>query len=211
MSDLWWLPVLTFVGGSGVTLGVEYLRTIVAREDRRQDAAERAADRQAVAAERAADRRAVAADRRQRREAHLRDSLRAERREAMLELQEQLSDFGRKVGAANHADLMAWRAAGEPEHYPVAQLPDGLSEDLNRLQRRILVLKERIDDEQLRTLVSRFLELALAEGRSRVEAERQMREAMSRFAAVNSRIGALLRSSPLTELEPPPSEVGTIT
>ena len=46
LATEWWVPVLTFAGGSGVTLAVEYLRSLTARADRSQAAIERREDRE---------------------------------------------------------------------------------------------------------------------------------------------------------------------
>jgi hypothetical protein len=141
VSTAWWLPVLTFVGGSGVTLGVEYLRTLSVRADRRQAAIERREDREAERSAKERERRL-----------QLEDEHRAGQREALTELQDKLSDYMRKSGEAEHADYVAWQRAGRPDDYPVSLLSPGVSEDLNALQRRIQILAERVDDEQIRRL-----------------------------------------------------------
>jgi hypothetical protein len=101
LATEWWVPVLSFASGSGVTLAVEYLRTLTARADRRQAAIDHRHDLEAERAARVSERRSALAD-----------EHRASQREALVELQDILSEYIRKSGEASFADRMAWEAAG---------------------------------------------------------------------------------------------------
>jgi hypothetical protein len=185
LATEWWVPVLSFAGGSGVTLTVEYLRSLTARADRRQTAIERRDDRKSEQAARATDRRL-----------HLEDEHRASQREALVELQDKLSDYIRTSGEAQHADQMAWQKAGKPDKYPVSQLPSLVDEMLNTLQRRVQILAARIDNEEVRQGVSELV-LRVIDFLSVKESDRAYRlggRAAADFGALNSRIGQELRS-----------------
>jgi hypothetical protein len=184
MATEWWIPVLSFAGGSGVTLAVEYLRSLTARADRRQAALERREDREADRSTRERERRL-----------QLEDEHRAGQREALTELQDKLSDFIRTAGEAQHADQMAWKQAGQPDHFPVSQLPDGISVELNTLQRRIQILAVRIDDEQIRDGVDALIGL-VNDSLTVRKADRAWQvgsQAAKEFGNLNSRIGEELR------------------
>lgn len=182
-----WLPIATFVGGSGVTLGVEYLRSLTARADRQQVANE-------AKEERVAATNARSDERMQR----LADEHRARQRDALTELQERLSDYMRANGRAHHADEMAWDSAGrDSENGPATLLPSDLSDELNSLQRRIAILAERVDDGEVRRLVREIVHaasgLAMA---SRQDAKRLMEKLITLFQRANERIGEQLRELP---------------
>jgi len=185
VSTDWWVPVLSFASGSGVTLAVEYLRTLTARADRRQAAIERRTDRETERSAKERERRL-----------QLEDEHRAGQREALTELQDKLSDYIRKSGEAQHADQMAWGKAGKPDHYPVSLLPHTVSEDLNNLQRRIQIIAQRIDNETIRNGVAALVgrvndSLAVREPG---KAWRLGAQAAEEFGTLNSRIGEGLRS-----------------
>lgn len=185
MATEWWVPVLSFASGSGVTLAVEYLRTLSARADRRQAALERREDRETE--------RLV---RERERHLQLEDEHRASQHEALTELQDKLSDYIRKSGEAQHADQMAWQQAGKPDRYPVSLLPDGLSQELNTLHRRIQILAARIDDELIRSgvygLIDRVNESLLS--RKADKAYHVGGQAAKEFGVLNSCIGETLQS-----------------
>jgi hypothetical protein len=185
MDTEWWLPVLSFASGSGVTLAVEYLRSLSARADRRQAAQERREDREVERLARERERRM-----------QLEDEYRASQRETLIELQDKLSDFIRKSGEAEHADRMAWRKAGEPEHYPVSQLPDQISEDFNTLQRRVQILAARTDDEEIRTEVDALIDQVLQclSSTDPNKAWLAGGQAAKQFGVLNSRIGEKFRT-----------------
>jgi hypothetical protein len=185
----WWVPILTLIVGSLVTLGVEYIRTVNARADRQEAAIERKEDREA---ERAA--------REQERRGNLADEHRAQQRDALVELQEKVSAYIRLNGDAQHADSMAWKAAGEPaDRFPVSLLPEGLSDEINAVQRRMQVLAQRIDDAGVRDLVGQLVQTAntliVPSDRKPPSAAAQIRMSDA-FQALNDQIGRILRSLP---------------
>jgi hypothetical protein len=185
MTTEWWVPVLSFAGGSGVTLAVEYLRTLTARADRQQAAIERRQDREAERVAKERERRS-----------QLEDEHRASQREALVELQEKLSNYIRVSGQSHHADYMAWKAAGKPNKYPVSLLPHELSESLNTLQRRIQILSERIGDEHVRSGVANLTvtvndSLSISDPD---EAWTSGAQASLLFKEINASIGNALRS-----------------
>lgn len=185
MATAWWVPVLSFAGGSGVTLAVEYLRTLTARSDRQQAAIERRQDREA---ERAAEER--------QRRSQLEDEHRMSQRDALVELQEKLSSYIRISGQAHHADYTAWKAAGKPEKYPVSQLPHELSENLSSVQRRIQILSERIDNDSVRSGVGKLIatvtdSLSISDPNKAWESGAK---AAALFGRINASIGGTLRS-----------------
>jgi hypothetical protein len=199
-----WIPILSFVGGSGVTLAVEYLRSLSARADRRQAALERREDREADRSVRERERRL-----------QLEDEHRTSQREVLTELQDKLSDFIRTVGKALHADQMAWKQAGQPDDFPVGQHPDEISVGLNTLQRRVRILAARVDDEQIRdganALMGRVNDSLNARNSDR--AWQVGSQAAEEFGDLNSRIGEGFRSlavqyhgskSPVREPTPSP-------
>jgi hypothetical protein len=185
----WWLPIVTFVGGAVLTLAAAYLQALTARADRGQAAADRRQDR---AEERAA--------RQEERRQELADEYRARQRDALTELQEQLSGFMRLIGRAHHADEMGWKQAGEPkDQYPVGPLPEGLGEEINGVQRRLQVLRERVDDAAVRASVSDFIHT----GNAVIPAagdHAATNAAFGQFAAafqpLNEQIGSMLRTLP---------------
>jgi hypothetical protein len=182
-----WVPIVTFVGGSAVTLAVEYIRSITARADRRQAAAEAKAERDA-----AAD------TRREERTQRLADEHRARQRDTLRELQERLSDFIRAVGQGHHADEMAWAAAGpEAECQPVGQNAPGISDEVNTQQRRMMTLAQRVEDDEVRELIREIIaaasELTLA---GRDAANSTMLRLARDFQRANDRIGVQLRAIP---------------
>jgi hypothetical protein len=185
MTTEWWVPVLSFVGGSGVTLAVEYLRTLTARADRRQTTLERREDRQAELISRERERHL-----------QLEDEHRASQRETLTELQDKLSDYIRKSGEAQHADQMAWQEAGRPDQYPVGLVPNDVDIELNTLQRRIQILAARTDDDQIRSdvgvLINRVNESLSSKNAGR--AWQVGARAAGEFGMLNSRIGEKLRS-----------------
>ena len=185
MATEWWVAVLSFASGSGVTLAVEYMRTLSARADRRQAALERREDRETERLVRERERRL-----------QLEDEHRASQRETLTELQDKLSDYIRRSGEAQHADQMAWRKAGEPDSYPVSLLPDPLDIDLNTLQRRIQILAARTADEQIRSDVDALIG-HVNESLLSTKADKAWRvggQAAKEFGALNSLIGEKLRS-----------------
>lgn len=182
-----WVPIVTFVGGSAVTLGVEYIRSLTARADRRQAAADAKAEREAATNAR-----------REERTQRLTDEHRARQRDALTELQERLSDFIRATGQGHHADEMAWEAAGlESEHQPVSQNPPGISDEINTQQRRMMILAQRVEDDEVRALMREITaaasELTLA---GRGAARSTMLKLARDFERANERIGAQLRAIP---------------
>lgn len=185
MSTEWWVPVLSFAGGSGVTLTVEYLRSLTARADRRQTAIERREDREAERTARQVERRV-----------QLEDERRVDQREALTELQDKLSDYIRTSGEAQHADQMAWQKAGKPSRYPVSQLPPSLSETLNTLQRRVQILAERIDNERVRKGVAALVAQVNSSltDKSPDTAWQLGARTAEDFGALNSIVGEELRS-----------------
>ncbi len=170
-----------------ITLTGEYIRSLNSREDRRLESADRAADREAEVKARQ-DVRVQA----------LADEQRSFQRDTLLELQEQLSDFLRLGGEAVHHDRQAWRAAGEPDHYPVSLLPEGVSDGYNVLQRRIQILTQRVNDDELRAMVTLFVDLSTAStnAKSMVDADRFETECVLQFRSTNECIGSLLRMRP---------------
>ncbi|HXN59261.1 MAG TPA: hypothetical protein VN886_02305 [Acidimicrobiales bacterium] len=186
---VWWVPIVTFVGGSAVTLGVEYLRTRQAREDRRLDAAERNEDRVEERNARSAERAEL------RREEH-----NARQRAALIELQERLSDWMRVCGQSEMLAVEAWAAAGKPtgEFVPILSTSPELSETLNGFQRRVLVLSERINDATIRSILVDLNDGYVRWGMAQtmlagVTAQTDMGGC---FRNVNERIGQLLREIP---------------
>jgi hypothetical protein len=183
-----WVPILTFVGGAVVTMIIEFLRTIDARQDRRQDAAERRADREAEVETRAEERVALRLEEHRERD-----------RASLTELQDRLSDYVRKTGRAHAEDFVAWRAAGEPEKYPVGRLSADLDKTLNDDHRRVLVLMERVDSEAIRDgvlILARLCATVLAEDSSYAVSKKALDEVADTFASVNAEIGRALRHGP---------------
>jgi hypothetical protein len=185
MTTEWWVPVLSFASGSGVTLAVEYLRTLAARADRRQAALERREDRATERLVRERERRL-----------QLEDEHRASQRETLTELQDKLSDYIRVAGKAQEADQAAWQEAGKPDQFPVRSLPDGVGVELNTLQRRIQILAARTDDEQVRSGIDVLIDHVNGSILSR-KADRAWQvggQAAAQFGVLNSRIGEKIRS-----------------
>ncbi len=179
----WWVAIVTFVGGSGVTLGVEWIRTLNSRADRQQAAIERREDRVAESSARSDERQAALA-----REHH-------GRQVATLEdLQFALSDYMRSCGEIEAFDRSQWRKAGCPsDTYPVSLLPEDLSEENNRLQRKVRVLAERVDDTTVRIGVRDLVNASTHMARSIEESTGLMTEAGNQFEGLNRRIGSAIR------------------
>jgi hypothetical protein len=195
----WWGLVLTFVGGVVATLGVEFLRTINAREDRRLESQERRADRES-------EQQARAENREEEKQARIeeRSTLRLEahwerQRVALTELQDRLSDYLRKTGRAHMQDVVAWKQAGEPDEFPVGLVDAELDKSLNDDHRRVLILAERVHSETIRngtlTLV-RHCAAVLNEHISYEQARRSLAAAAETFETVNAEIGRALRKVP---------------
>ncbi len=181
-----WVPIVTFVGGSIVTVGIEYIRVLNSREDRRQTSEEAKADRDATRLERAEERHQ-----------RLSDEHRNEQRETLLELQEKLSDYLRSIGKAHNADQQAWSDAGEPAQYPVSLLPDGLSEEINVVQRRVQILSQRVDNDKVREEVSNLISAAAEMMLNRdAKSQRVLLTIAKSFESLNGLIGSALRTRP---------------
>lgn len=169
----WWLPVLTFVGGSGVSLAIAYIQSAERRSDRQAEATSRTAERQVLQDE----------------------DHRARQRTTLTELQEVLSDFIRAAGEGEFLDRQAWRAVGEPTQFNRPPWPDGLSEQINTLQRRFQVLKERIDDDEVREGVDLLFSLWLqSQSGPFVDSPTRLTEMGHRFVVVNAQIGRAFRA-----------------
>lgn len=186
----WWVPVVTLVLGAMVTLGVETIRSRDARADRQQAATERRADR-------AAEREALDRERGQR----LADEHRRQQRDSLTELQEAMSSYIRLIGRGHHHDVMAWRAAGEPAEYPVDMLPEGLSEEINVVERRVQVLSQRVDDAEVRDGVREVVVCGLGAIPARKvgdagSANAALGRMVTAFSTLNERIGSILRGLP---------------
>lgn len=181
-----WVPFAAAAFGSAVTLAIAYIQSLGARADRRQAAKEAAVERE-VARE----------NRREERRQRLLDEHRERQYATLTELQEQLSDFIRAVGRAHHADTQAWQAAGKPTAYPVRPLPPGLSDTLNTLQRRVLVLAQRTADNEIRDAATSLVTMAMRiSDADRRAADGIMRRLAADFPAVNERIGTALAAIP---------------
>jgi hypothetical protein len=74
-------------------------------------------------------------------------------RQTLLELQEAVARFGRAVGRANHRDWMIYKETGT---WGQALLPGELDEEFLAAQVQLGLLRERVRDDQLRTLVTGF-------------------------------------------------------
>jgi hypothetical protein len=180
----WWVAIVTFVGGSGVTLAVEWFRTLNARADRQEAAIERREDRVAESTARAEERQAVSA-----REHHGRQVA------TLQALQDVLSDYMRSRGEIEAFDRSAWRKAGSPsDKFPVSLLPEDLSDRNNDLQRRVQVLAKRVDDDDVRLGARELLRVSAVIASSIREAEQSMTEASNRFVDLNERIGLAIRA-----------------
>jgi hypothetical protein len=185
-----WVPVLTLVVGAAVPVLVEYIRTFSARADRTQAAAERRAERDHDLKAREEERRQNLTDKRQ-----------AYQRDTLTELQEQLSSLTRITGKAHHADRAAWKAASRPTTYPVSLLPPGVSDEFNVVQRRVLILSERVDEAVIRDGVRSLLQaignaVPLPGVSTAAEADTALLQAVERFRSLNETIGSTLRSLP---------------
>lgn len=181
-----WVPFAAAAFGSAVTLAIAYIQSLGTSADRRQAAKEAAAERE-VARE----------NRREERRQRLLDDHRERQYATLTELQEQLSEFVRAIGRAHHADTQVWQAAGKPTEYPVQLLPPGLSETLNALQRRVLVLAQRTADDEIRDAATRLVTSAMRiSDADRPAADGLMRRLAADFLTVNERIGTALAAIP---------------
>lgn len=146
-----WVPIAALLLGAAVPLLVELIQTRRSAADRRAQSADRRAEFQAEAGDRRDERREI------RREQH-----RARQIDTLVELQQLASDYMRKVGEAYFFDQRAWREANRPDQFPVSLMPEGLSEELNTMQRRLQILRERVDDEAMWGLVDELIGASVA-------------------------------------------------
>jgi hypothetical protein len=113
-------------------------------------------------------------------------------RATLLELQEILSDMMRNMGAIYHAEVAAGRAGSE---WRKNLMDEALYDESFRVMKRSNVLRVRVQDEQVRTLVKEMKDTSIGIIKSRDE--KSGKKALSDMANVwdklNERIGELLR------------------
>jgi hypothetical protein len=191
-TSLWPLAV-SFLAGVAIPVVIETLRLRTQSAERRTDLDEARRDRQD---EREQARRDHEEERATERESEHRDYQRA----TMIELQEVLSDFMREIGRAHSVDVQAYKAAGGDGEFPKSLLGDDLSEKIATLQRRIIVLCSRVEDDEARQLtedtVGHVLSALLPDDRTRAASEAALRRGGETFKAVIALLGRLPRSLP---------------
>lgn len=169
-----WVPIVTLILGYASSLVTE------AQRDKRASTRER----EAREAEREEVRNALE---RERRDRHVRFQ-----QETLLELQEVLHKLMRTYGEEHHQDVMTSRRAGEWRQF---QLGGDISDRGFQATQRINILSARVDDGQVRLLVTAMEEsgnrLMLAQ--SEAESSALLSESGEAFNQVNLRIGELLR------------------
>ena len=114
-------------------------------------------------------------------------------RKTLLELQRALHDLARSVGAINHGDLMTYRKSGKWAAAPTSDEWNQKNFEANLLTN---LLKVRVEDENVRTLVSEVKDAAVRSimATSKEESESQADRMSDRMEEANERIGELLRS-----------------
>lgn len=121
------------------------------------------------------------------------DERRRFHRETLIALQDALASLVRTTGEAHHHDLVHHRNTGEP--WGRALLPEGVSDRMLLHNVEVLKLSVRMEDDQLRGLVSDLRSAASAVGTATSEdASRDCLLRMSTlYDVVVERIGELFR------------------
>lgn len=121
-------------------------------------------------------------------------------RETLLALQAATQKLIRNAGASLHQDIVAHRTGAEWQRQ---QLPDGLSDDHLHWTTETMLLASRVRDDQVRNLADQLRSQATKVGFSsnEPEAESRMAEAATTHAALNDRIGLLIREIDVIEAD----------
>lgn len=177
-SILYWLPLITAVLGFVSGGFTEWMR------DRRAYKREQASHKLTRDREREA-RNALRRDQLLERRANF-------QRETLLELQEELAKLVRATGEGNHLDNMAERAGG---NWQKQLYPPELDSRIHSANVKTLMLGIRVRDAATRNMVDELrkacIEVTLC--LTKAESERAVLKSMSVYAALNNRIGELLR------------------
>ena len=114
-------------------------------------------------------------------------------RTTLLELQRALHDLARSVSAIYHEELVNHRKSGKWAAIPISDEWDQKNQEANMLT---ALLKVRVEDESVRTLVDKVRDAAAksALAVSKEESESQYHHMMDRMDEANERIGELLRA-----------------
>ena len=133
---------------------------------------------------------------RREREASERDAAerrRAFQRDTLMELQEALAALVRYYGRAQHLDEMEWRKTGT---WGRSLLPEDVDSGTQNTTVRMILLSERIDDDDVRQHIRAFNDglARLAISTDRDEAQDIMAGAVADYAAIQGEVGAVFRA-----------------
>jgi len=130
------------------------------------------------------------------REAAAAEAAKAFQRETLLELQEALQRQMRSVGRAWYEDITAWRSDGPPARWRGQLLNPETNNELHQAGVTVLLLMERVADDEARGLVKEtHNRISLYESSQTADAGwDRMSEANKVFERANERIGQVLRT-----------------
>jgi hypothetical protein len=123
------------------------------------------------------------------------ESRRAEQRDTLLALQDALAREIRAAGAIHHEDVVAFRT-GASETFGRQQISDHWNDESFHAGVEVRKLRERVQDDELRALVSMLREklVRVKVARDEQQAEARMTEAMTLYEAATEQLGLVLRS-----------------
>ena len=129
------------------------------------------------------------------REATTEAERRARQRDTLLELQEALHRMVRAEAAAQHADLLSFRSSRGGK-WRGTMLPEDVSAEAHAAAIHVILLRERVLDDEIRLLCRRLADEAAAVDLAQSEDEslRRMDVVLATYEALNERLGTTLRS-----------------
>lgn len=115
-------------------------------------------------------------------------------RQTLIDLQDAMADLARACGEAHHEEFLAFKRSGRWGEFAGS---NAISDRDYAARRKMLILCERVIDEQLRDLIGQFNAAAVRTGipptTSQAEADKTMLDLAAAFERANHRLGQVLR------------------